>query len=62
MEMTPLVEEEPVFVEVQVCDQVRIATEAAATASSKPIPDFLEDILIAYLAKSGYLSDPVKIN
>ena len=60
--MTPLVEEESVFFEVRLCDKMRIATEAAATASSKPIPDLLEDILIAYLAKSGYLRDPAKIN
>ena len=46
------------FVELRVCDKIRVAAELAASASSKPVPEFLEDILVDYLAKSGYLSDP----
>ena len=53
---------DPVFVEVRVCKEIRIAAELAAIAGSKPVSDFLEDILIDHLAKSGYLRDPVNIN
>ncbi len=54
--------EDPVFVEVRVCNEIRIATELAAIAGSKPVSEFLEDILVDYLAKSGYLSGPVTIS
>ena len=53
---------DPVFVEVRVCNKIMIAAELAANAVSKPVSDFLEDILIDHLAKSGYLRDSVDIN
>ena len=49
--------DDPVFVEVQVNPKVRIAAELAAIAGSKPVSEFLEDILVDYLAKSGYLEE-----
>ena len=49
--------EDPVFVELRVNDKVKAAAKMAAIADSKPIFDLLEDILVEYLAKSGYLSD-----
>ena len=53
--------DDPVFVEVQVNSRVRIATELAAIAGSKPVSEFLEDILVDYLAKSGYLEETVDL-
>jgi hypothetical protein len=55
--MTASVGEDPVFVEVRVCDHIRIAAERAAIAHSTTVSELLEDILISYLAKSGYFSD-----
>jgi hypothetical protein len=53
------IDEEPVFVEVEVGHKVRVATELAAIAGAKPVSDLLEDILVDYLSKSGYLADPI---
>ena len=58
---TGLVGEDPEFVEVRVCEKIRIATERAAQAGSKPVSDFLEDILIDHLSKLGYLPDPIDL-
>lgn len=55
------VNEESVFVEIQVGRKVRIATEMAANDGSRPVSDLLEDLLIDYLSKSGYLAAPVDL-
>jgi hypothetical protein len=59
MAMAHVVSDDPVFVEVQVGNKTRVAVELAAIADSKPVSEFLEGILVDYLAKSGYLDDSV---
>ena len=54
--------EDPVFVELRVSDKVKVAAKMAAIADSKPVSDLLEDILVDYLSKSGYLRDPVDLD
>ena len=54
--------EDSVLVEVRVSDKIRTAAQLAAIADSKSVPEFLEDILIDYLVKARYLSDPVNTN
>ena len=59
MAMAHVVGDDPVFVEVKVGNKIRVAVELAAIADSKPVSEFLEGILVDYLARSGYLDDSV---
>lgn len=55
-------EDDSILVEVRVNNKIWVAAELAAIAGSKPVSKFLEDILVEYLKKTGYLSDPVAIS
>ena len=53
---------DPEFVELQVGDEVRIATELAALTKSKPVSDFVETILVAHLLETGFLTNSSRID
>ncbi|MDA0652922.1 MAG: hypothetical protein O3C49_06565 [Proteobacteria bacterium] len=55
-------EDDAVLVEVRVNNNIIIAAELAAIAGSKPVSELLEDILVEYLEKTGYLSDPETVS
>ena len=62
MVMTAPLEDDAVLVEVRVSNNIRIAAELAAIVGSKPVSELLEDILVGYLARIGYLGAPETID